>query len=222
MAASRRFPTSACQVSSGTAGTATPVLRYHIVCCKQCGLAGLCRHRLWPEGCSRCHCSGCGWIPIPHPWLLRPPAAAANDLTDVISPSCYSCFDYPNATGGWVGGWGWRMGIAGHRGGFLTWLCLGRGATSVLKSVPSSSCCPLAHPPCCSRPGDWVHGCALSECRHDLPPAIPHCAQRAGAGAAGRRWVGCAGSGCLAPSLLNHWSAGPGLALPGTRPIPEF
>ena len=27
----------------------------------------------------------------------------ANDLTDVIAPSCYSCFDYPNALADLVG-----------------------------------------------------------------------------------------------------------------------
>lgn len=35
------------------------------------------------------------WLPLPCP------TCAANELNDVIAPSCYSCFDYPNATGGW-------------------------------------------------------------------------------------------------------------------------
>lgn len=40
---------------------------------------------------------------VPHSAPLHPPLSIrpspANELNDVIAPSCYSCFDYPNATG---------------------------------------------------------------------------------------------------------------------------
>jgi hypothetical protein len=47
------------------------------------------------------------WQPPPNPCPCPCCAAAANDLNDVIAPSCYSCFDYPNATGGGTRGAGW-------------------------------------------------------------------------------------------------------------------
>jgi hypothetical protein len=54
-----------------------------------CGLCWHRRRRILP-----------GWVsahlPLLHP---APPLTAANELNDVIAPSCYSCFDYTNATG---------------------------------------------------------------------------------------------------------------------------
>lgn len=38
----------------------------------------------------------------------------AKDLNDVIAPSCYSCFDYPNALADLVVGGPWGSGIVGN------------------------------------------------------------------------------------------------------------
>ena len=166
-----------------------------------------------------------------HPLLRRIPAVpwacAANELNDVIAPSCYSCFDYPNATGVCVCvcvyGPGSPLASSSCCPALLCSLAASRifsqpppsspslPHSSLLLPAPRSSPYPpiLPCPALCSRPGDWLHGGALPEHRHDLTPAVPYGTQPAGPGAAG---LGCgcrrraAGGGAAVAREGREWN----------------
>jgi len=133
----------------------------------------------------------------------------ANQLNDVIAPSCYSCFDYPNALADLVVRVAWPPVV-------LSLPCTWVGACPLLRRhsllaapwAPVAAAAPLARCPLpvlagcllwgacgslhCSSSScrlrsagrgvlaGGLHGRSLQRQRHDQPPAVRHRAQQQG------------------------------------------